>query len=253
MTSKESVHPIVYRTKTPWSAWFLLVLSILGILATIPLGYLSYAFEITSHGTARSVNSIIPYVCLGSVFGLAALFAIFRLIVNKRVEITFEPQFVRISHKGKQLQIVYTNVQQILRRDELNLFLIFPLRKKEIKIQTAHGIAKIEGNIKNYDAMAAELEARVYPSVYLLSQEVLANKKALKYGTILLNQRGLKLNEKIILWNQVASAEVNRGKVVLRYWQEGKIQEQKIPTSSMPNLPIFLKLAQENIHSAGNV
>jgi hypothetical protein len=223
------------------------------MIAAIPLGYLSYLFEIASHGTARSLNIIIPYVCLGSVFGLAALFAIIRLSVNKTVEITFEPEFVRISHKGKKVQIVYNEVLQIFRRDEMNFFLIFPLRKKEIKIQTARGIAKIDGNIKNYDAMAAELEARVYPSVYLRSQEVINNKKALKYGAVLLNQRGMKLNEKIILWNQVAGMAVNRGKVVMRFWQEGKIQEQKITASSMPNLPVFLKLAEENIHSAGNV
>lgn len=253
MTNKEFNRPVVYRTKFPWTAWLLLFLCVIGVIAAIPLGYLSYIYEIALHGTARSLNSLIPFICAASLFTLCALFVIIRLIVNKPVEITFEPEFVQISHKGRKLQIVYAEVQQIFRRDEMNVLLIFPVRKREIKIQTSHGIAKIEGNIKHYDAMVTELENRVYPIIYLHCQDLLVNKKVLKFDTLLVNQRGIKLNENIILWNQVASVTVVHGNVVLKYWLGGKIQEQKFLAGAMPNLPVFLKLAEENIHLAGNV
>ena len=253
MTSKGPVQPVVYRTKLPWLSWFLLLICALGFIAAIPLGYFSYVLEIANHGTARALNGLIPSICIGSIFALCALIVVIRLILNKPVQISLEPDFLQISHKGRKIQIAYSEVQQIFRRDEINIFLIFPVRKKDVKIQTAHGIATIEANIKKYDEMVNELEQRVYPALYLHSQELLANGKALKFGTLLLNQRGIKFNENIILWNQVAGVVVKRGKVVVRYWLEGKIKEQKLPAGTMPNLPVLIKLAEENIHSAGNV
>ena len=180
----------MYRTKKPWLSWILLLMCILGFIAVIPLGYLSYVLEIANHGTARASNSLIPYICIGSIFALCALIVFIRLILNKPVEINFEPEFLQISHKGRKIQIAYNEIQQIFRRDEINIFLIFPVRKKDIRIQTAHGIAKLEANIKKYDEMVNELEKRVYPALYLHSQDILANGKALKFGTILLNSTG---------------------------------------------------------------
>jgi hypothetical protein len=253
MNSTDQTRPAFYKTIVPWSSWLLLVICVIGILISSVLGYFSYSWEVASHGTARSLNSIVPFLCLISILLLIFLIILIRLIITKPMEISFADDSLQINHKSQQWQIVYTEIQNIFRRDEVNLFLLFPIWKKELEIHTPQGIAKIHGNIRHFDQMIRELESRVYPSIYLQDQESLASGKVVKFGEILMNQQGLKIRENITLWNQVAAIAVERGKIIIKYWQEGKIQAFKISTGSVPNIPIFLKLAEEHIHTAGSL
>lgn len=253
MNNIKQTQPAFYRTKTPWTSWLLLVICIIGIFIAAVLSYFSYSWEVASHGTARSLNSIVPFLCLISLFTVVFLVMLIRLIISKPMELSFAADSLQINHKGKNWQIVFGEIHSIYRRDELNLFLIFPIRKKEVEIHTPHGIARIQGNIRNFDQMVRELESRVYPGLYLHDQETLASGKVVQFGEILMNQQGLKIRENITLWNQVAAIAVERGKIMIKYWQEGKIQAFKVSTSSVPNIPIFLKLAEEHIHTAGSL
>ena len=169
------------------------------------------------------------------------------------MEISFGPDSLQIYYKGKKWQIVFEDIQNIYRREELNFFLIFPFRKKEVEIQTPHGVARIQGNIRNFDQMVRDLESRIYPGIYLHDIEILAGGKVVKFGEILLNQQGLKIGENIILWNQAAGIAVERGSLLIKYWQDGKIQVHKGSAGSTPNIPVFLKLAEEHIHNAGRL
>jgi heme/copper-type cytochrome/quinol oxidase subunit 2 len=253
MNGSEMTRPAFYKTTAPWSSWLLLVFCFIGVFITIVLSYFSYSWEVASHGTARSLNSIIPFLCLISVFAIIFLIILIRLIISKPMEITFTADSLQINHKGKQWQIVYAEIQSIYRRDELNLFLLFPIWKKEMEIHTPQGIAKIQGNIRHFDQMVRELESRVYPGIYLHDQEMLAGGKIVKFGEILLNQQGLKIRENIILWSQAAGTAIERGTIVIKYWQDGKIQDLKVSAGSTPNIPVFLKLAEEHIHTAGRL
>ncbi len=217
------------------------------------VSYFSYSWEVASHGTARSLNSIIPFLCLLSIFALVFLIILIRLIISKPMEVTFTADSLQINHKGKQWQIVYAEIQSIYRRDEVNLFLLFPIRKKEMEIHTPQGIARIQGNIRHFDQMVRELESRVYPSLYLHDHELLAGGQVVKFGEILLNQQGLKIRENIILWSQAAGVTVDHGTILIKYWEDGKIQGCKVSAGSTPNIPIFLKLAEEHIQTAGRV
>lgn len=253
MKNTEQNRPVFYTTKTPWSSWLVLVFCIIGILLSVVLSYFSYSWEMASHGTARSLNSIIPFLCLISIFALIILVILIRLIISKPMELSFAANSLQITHTGKQWQIVYAEIQNIYRRDEVNLFFLFPLWKKELEIHTPKGIAKIHGNIRHFDQMVRELKSRVYPGIYLNDQEILARGQVVKFGEILLNQQGLKIGENIILWSQAAGMVVERGTILIKYWRDGKIQVQKISAGSTPNIPILLKLAEEHIQSAGRL
>jgi hypothetical protein len=253
MNGSEMTRPAFYKTTVPWSSWLVLVFCIFGGFLTIVVSYFSYSWEVASHGTARSLNSIIPFLCLISIFAIIFLIILIRLIISKPMEITFTADSLQIYHKGKQWQIIYAEIQSIYRRDEVNLFLLFPIRKKEMEIHTPQGIARIQGNIRHFDQMVRELESRVYPGLYLHDQELLAGGKIVNFGEILLNQQGLKIRENIILWSQAAGVTVDRGTISIKYWREGKIQVYKVSAGSTTNIPIFLKLAEEHILMAGRL
>jgi hypothetical protein len=230
-----------------------LVFCIFGIFISIVVSYLSYSWEVASHGTARSLNSIIPFLCLISIFAIIFLIILIRLIITKPMELTFAADSMQINHKGKQWQIIYAEIQNIYRRDEVNLLLLFPIWKKELEIHTPQGIAKIHGNIRHFDQMVRELESRVYPGIYLLDQETLARGQVVNFGEILLNQQGIRIRENIFLWSQAAGVTIDRGAILIKYWRDGKIQVHKVSAGSTPNIPIFLKLAEELIQTAGRL
>jgi hypothetical protein len=253
MNGIEKTRPAFYKTTIPWSSWLVLVFCIFGVFLTIVVSYFSYSWEVASHGTARSLNSIIPFLCLLSIFTIVFLVILIRLVSSKPMELTFTADSLQINHKGKQWQIGYAEIQNIFRRDEVNLFLLFPIRKREIEIHTPQGIARIQGNIHHFDQMVRELESRVYAGVYLHDQELLAAGKIVNFGEILLNQQGLKIRENIILWSQAAGVTVDRGTILIKYWQDGKIQGHKVSAGSTPNIPVFIKLAEEHIHTAGRL
>ncbi len=253
MAKKVHVRPSTFKTKLPLAAWFLLIISILGVITAVILGYFSYKLEVVTHGTAKSLNSLVPYLCVGSVFLFAILFTFIKLITNKSVELYTYEDFLQINFKGREWQILYTDILNIFRRDEITFFLILPLRRQEFELHTTHGVAKIEGNISHYKEFLGAIEARIYPTLYLKDQETIANGKTIKFGEILLNQRGLKHKDTILLWNQITEVKVVWGKVVIRYYQESNIRTIRIPTGKIPNIPIFLKLAEENIHTAGSL
>jgi hypothetical protein len=253
MNNTEPTQPAFYKTKIPWSSWLLLIFCFIGILIAVVFSFFSYSWEIASHGTARSLNSIIPFLCLISIFAIIFLVILVRLIITKPMELSFAPDSLQVNYKGKKWQIFINEIQSIYRRDELYIFLIFPIRKKEMEIHTPHGIAYIKGNIRNFDQMVRELESRVYSGLYLQDQELLAGGKVVKFGEILLNQQGLKIRENIILWSQAAGIAVERGTLLIKYWQEGKIQVYKVAAGSTPNVPVFLKLAEAHIHTAGRL
>lgn len=253
MDGIEKTRPSFYKTTIPWSSWLVLVFCIFGVFITIVVSYFSYSWEVASHGTARSLNSIVPFLCLLSIFAIVFLIILIRLIISRPMELTFGADSLQINHKAKQWQIVYAEIQSIYRRDEVNLFLLFPIRKKEMEIHTPQGIARIQGNIRHFDQMVRELESRVYPGLYLHDQELLAGGQVVKFGEILLNQQGLKIRENIILWNQVAGTAIDRGIILIKYWQDGKIQSHKVTAGSTPNIPVFLKLAEEHIRNAGKL
>ncbi len=253
MNGIEKSRPAFYKTTIPWSSWLVLVFCIFGFFITIVVSYFSYSWEVASHGTARSLNSIVPFFCLLFIFALIFLIILIRLIFSKTMELTFTADSLQINHKGKLWQIVYAEIQSIYRRDEVNLFLLFPIRKKEMEIHTPLGIARIQGNIRHFDQMVRELESRVYPGLYLHDKEILADGKIVNFGEILLNQQGLKIRENIILWSQAAGVTVDHGTILIKYWQDGKIQSHKLSASSTPNIPVFLKLTEEHIHTAGRL
>jgi hypothetical protein len=253
MNNTEQTQPVFYRTKTPWTSWLLLVICIIGIFIAAVLSYFSYSWEVASHGTARSLNSIVPFLCLISLFTIVFLVILIRLIISKPMELYFADDSLQINHKGKKWQIVIGEIHSVYRRDELNLFLIFPIRKKEVEIHTPHGVARIQGNIRNFDQMVRELESRVYPGIYLHDQQILAGGKVVQFGQILMNQQGLKIRETIILWSQAAGIIIERGTILIKFWQDGKIQVHKVPAGSTPNIPVLLKLAEEHIHTAGSL
>lgn len=225
----------------------------IGVFIAAVLSFITYSWEVASHGTARSLNSIIPFLCLISILASLFLVILIRLLISKPMEISFASDFLLINHKEKEWQIAYKDIQSIYRRDELNIFLIFLIRKKDIEIHTPHGIARIKGNIQNFDKMVRELESKIYPGIYLHDQEILAGGKVVKFGEILMNQQGIKIRENIILWSQAAGNSVERGSLLIKYWQDGKIQFCKVSAGSTPNIPVFLKLAEEHIHNAGSL
>ena len=243
MNNTEQTRPVFYSTKTPWSSWLLLVFCIIGIFLASVFSYFSYSWEVASHGTARSLNSIIPFLCLISIFALIFLVILIRLIVSKPMELSLAADSLQITHKGKQWLIIYAEIQNIYRRDEVNIFLLFPLWKKELEIHTPKGIAKINGNIRHFDQMVRELESKVYPGLYLQDQEILARGQVVKFGEILLNQQGLKIGENIILWSQAAGTLVERGTILIKYWRDGKIQVQKIPAGSNSQHPHLTQIS----------
>jgi len=249
-TEQSPLH--VYKTGPARSAWALLVLSGICILAVIMLGYFAYLGEIYQHGMARSFNSIIPYLCIGSIFVCTALLAIGKLITQKRTEITLLEDVIKVKSKARNYGIPYKDIQYIFRRHDLFLYFIFPVWKKEIAIQTQTGIAKIDGSIDHFEQLVNEVEAKVYPTFYLDCQEILAAGKSISFGVIQLDQQGIKFNEEIILWNQVAKMTVAKGNVILKYWIAAKLSELKTPANTIPNLPVLLKLADDYIHSAGS-
>ncbi len=253
MPEKAPTRSNIYRTKLPLAAWFLLLISIIGTIAAVILGYFSYTWEIAHHGTAKSMSILIPYLCVGSVFLFAVLFTFIKLITNKSVEIIIQEESLQINFKGKEWRIFLSEILNIFRRDEITLFLVIPRRKQEFEIHTTNGVAKIEGNISHYKEFLGKIEAMIYPGLYLKDQELIALGKTIKFGEILLNQQGLKYGETILLWNQIADVKVVRGRVVIRNYQDSKIRTIKIPARKIPNIPIFLKLAEENIHTAGSL
>jgi hypothetical protein len=218
----------------------------------IILGYFAYLGEIYQHGMARSFNGILPYLCIGFIFVFTVLLAIGRLIFQNQTEIRILQDGIKVKSKAKNYGIPYKDIQYIFRRHDLLLYFLLPVWKKEIAIQTQTGIVKIDGSIHQFEQLVNEVEAKVYPAFYLDCQEILTAGKLVSFGVIQLNQQGIKFNEEIILWNQVAKLTVARGKAIINYWTSSKLAELKTPANPIPNLPVLLKLADDYIHSAGS-
>jgi len=108
----------------------------------------------------------------------------------------------------------------------------------------------LRDDIAKMENLVEQVKKRVQPLLYTSIHHALTNEKAVYFGPLTLTKKQIVINEHSIPWDDVGKISVDRGQLRIERNSGPALRRLiRVPTATIPNLELLLKLIDEDIRS----
>lgn len=225
----------------------------------LPVGFVSYGLwrYITTFELHRSIDTSIQqsqtWFILAAVFLIPILFLMIRHLRRTRETIIIYEGGIRLKDfPGKTRFLPWDQVAGISIYQKGHSLFGWMLRTENFStiFPSTGAPIHLTDRINDMPGMTGLIKKKINPILLTRYKTRLKSGGRLIFGPVGLENEALLLKEKPIIWAKVEGVEVQKGNLVIKtnksHWFE--VRTHQFPIQSIPNLELFLRLIEEEIH-----
>ena len=238
-----------FRVRTTVVRTYVIIAMVCALIALISLCYSvwSWYFAYSNYGPAAVWRwSELP-LYIGLVFVVIALLAAILWLRSRSLVVRATEEALIVLRGSRHKHTPWGEIESITTVSERSWAPFGSGRERfQFWIRQYTGKKQRFGSaIADVQRLAATIKLQIYPLLLDKYRHQLAGNETIDLGAVLISRSGIEIKRKEIGWQELSSAELESGKLVVHYQNAGRGMKVAIPSRKVKNMDLCIQLIEE--------